>query len=54
MVTKIREYGPLYMPPSSEALRTTLLDKEKRLVEHATENMKRLWEKNGVSLIADG
>ena len=54
MVTKIGEYGPLYMPPSSEALRTTLLDKEKRLVEQAVANTKRLWEKNGVSLIADG
>ena len=33
MVTKIGEYGPLYMPPLSEALCTTLFDKEKRLVE---------------------
>ena len=54
MVKKIGEYGPHYVPLSSETLYTTLLDKEKRLVKQAAEITKRLWAKNGVSLIADG
>ena len=54
MVKKIGEYGPLYTPPSSETLRTTLLEKERHDVERATENTKHLWKRNGVTLIADG
>lgn len=54
MVKKIGEYGPNYVAPSSETLRTTLLDKEKRIVEQAAEVRKRQWEKYGVTLIADG
>ncbi|MCO5592774.1 hypothetical protein L7F22_046777 [Adiantum nelumboides] len=36
MVSKIGEYGPSYVPPSSERLRTSLLDREKLVVEQAT------------------
>ncbi|MCO5581970.1 hypothetical protein L7F22_035859 [Adiantum nelumboides] len=54
MVQRIGEYGSGYVPPSSEALRTTLLDREKVIVEQATLNIQRLWAKHGVSLIADG
>ncbi|KAH7293732.1 hypothetical protein KP509_28G039600 [Ceratopteris richardii] len=54
MVKKIGEYGPHYVPPSSENLRTILLEKEKKLVETACESIKKLWERNGVSLLVDG
>ena len=54
MCTRIGEYGPHYIPPTYEALRTTLLDREKLLVEQATSNMKKQWCKYRVSLIADG
>ena len=54
MCTRIGEYGPHYIPPTYEALRTTILDREKLLVEQATSNMKKQWCKYGVSLIADG
>lgn len=54
MVKKIGEYGPNYVAPSYESLRTTLLDKEKRIVERATEVTKQHWETYGVTLIADG
>ena len=49
MVTKIGEYGSSYVPPSSETIRTTLLEKEKRSVEVAAANMKELWANNGVT-----
>ncbi|KAH7288100.1 hypothetical protein KP509_31G012000 [Ceratopteris richardii] len=51
MVKKIGEYGAHYVPPSSESLRTTLLEKEKKLVEAACESIKKSWERNGVSLL---
>ncbi|KAH7331702.1 hypothetical protein KP509_20G047100 [Ceratopteris richardii] len=54
MVKKIGEYGAHYVPPSSESLRTTLLEKEKKLVEAACETIKKSWERNGVSLLVDG
>ncbi|KAH7438979.1 hypothetical protein KP509_04G039900 [Ceratopteris richardii] len=54
MVKKIGEYGAHYVPPSSESLRTTLLEKEKKLVEAACESIKKSWERNGVSLLVDG
>ena len=54
MVKKIGEYGHLYTPPSSETLRTTLLQKERYDVEQAAENTRHLWKINGVTLIADG
>ena len=54
MVKEVGEYGPYYTPPSSKALHTTMLDKEKCLVEKAIVNTKRQWECNGVSLITDG
>ena len=54
MVKKIGEYGPSYVHPSSETIRTTLLDKEKKSVEAATTNIKELWVNNGVTLIVDG
>ena len=54
MVTKIGEYGSSYVPPSSETLRTSLLEKEKRSVEAIAANMKELWTNNGVTLVANG
>ena len=54
MVRKIAEFGPTYTPPSLEALRTTLLAKERDAVAAVTEVVRSLWEKNGVTLIADG
>ncbi|KAH7297148.1 hypothetical protein KP509_26G055900 [Ceratopteris richardii] len=53
MVKKIGQYGEAYVAPSSETLRTTLLEKEKRVVEAACIAVKSSWEKNGVSLIVD-
>ncbi|KAH7288138.1 hypothetical protein KP509_31G014000 [Ceratopteris richardii] len=37
---EVGEYGPQYVPPTSESLRMTLLDKEKKLVEAACENIR--------------
>ncbi|KAH7316139.1 hypothetical protein KP509_21G079600 [Ceratopteris richardii] len=54
MVKKTGEYGAHYVPPSSESLRTTLLEKEKKLVEATCETIKKSWERNGVSLLVDG
>ncbi len=54
MVTLIGEYGKSYVPPSSETIRTSLLDKEKRNVELAAETTKENWGRNGISLIVDG
>ncbi|MCO5549337.1 hypothetical protein L7F22_002806 [Adiantum nelumboides] len=54
MAKKIGEYGPDYVPPSSETLRTTLLEKEKMIVDAACASTKASWKKNGVSLIVDG
>ena len=51
---KIGEYGPSYVHPSSETIRTTLLDKEKKSVEAPTASIKDLWASNGVTLIVDG
>ncbi|KAH7283413.1 hypothetical protein KP509_34G006200 [Ceratopteris richardii] len=54
MLKKIGEYGPHYVPPSSENLCAALLEKEKKLVEAACESIKKSWERNGVSLLVDG
>ncbi|KAH7287093.1 hypothetical protein KP509_32G038100 [Ceratopteris richardii] len=52
MVKKIGEYGAHYVPPSSESLRTTLLEKEKKLVEVACETIKKSWERNDDGLFS--
>lgn len=54
MVRRIVEFGPTYTPPSSEALRTTLLQKERDAVAAATEVVRSQWTRYVVSLIADG
>lgn len=54
MARKIGEFGPDYVPPPSETLRTTLLEKEKMIVDAACASTKASWKKNGVSLIVDG
>lgn len=54
MVTKIGEYGPSYVPPSSETIRTTLLEKEKLSVDLAASSIRELWINNGVTLVVDG
>lgn len=43
-----------YVPPSYDALRTTLLQKEKLHVEHMLEPIKATWPFKGVSIATDG
>lgn len=54
MCKLIAEYGPSYVPPSSETIRTSLLEKEKASVEVAANHMKEQWAENGVTLVVDG
>ena len=54
MAKKVGEYGPTYVPTSSETLSTSLLDREKEVVEAPCASTRASWKKNGVSLIVDG
>ena len=45
---------PGYVPPGYNALRTTLLQKEKAHVERLLKPIKDFWLENGVSIIFDG
>ena len=45
---------PGYVPPGYNALRTTLLDNEKRHVERMLQPIKKTWKDSGVSLCSDG
>ena len=47
--------GPAgYKPPGSEKLGTTLIDKEKIRLEQLTAPMKRVWSREGCSIVMDG
>lgn len=41
-------------PRSYERIRTTLLEKEKEVIETTLQNVREGWRKNALSLIADG
>ena len=43
-----------YVPPGYNALRTTLLDNERRHIERILEPIKKTWKETGVSLCSDG
>ncbi|KAL1326255.1 hypothetical protein AAHE18_13G215200 [Arachis hypogaea] len=43
-----------YIPPGYNALRTTLLQKEKENVERMLQPIKSLWSSKGVTIVADG
>ncbi|PRQ23502.1 hypothetical protein RchiOBHm_Chr6g0262081 [Rosa chinensis] len=45
---------PGYIPPGYNALRTTLLAKERKNIEHHLEPIKKTWKDKGVSLCSDG
>ena len=45
---------PGYVPPSYNALRTTLLQKEKSNIENLLEPIKKTWNEKGVSICSDG
>ena len=45
---------PGYVPPSYNALRTTLLQKEKSNIENLLEPIKKSWNEKGVSIYSDG
>ena len=43
-----------YVPPGYNALRTTLLQKEKSNIENLLELIKKTWNEKGVSICSDG
>lgn len=45
---------PSYVPPTYNALRTTLLQRERTHIERLLEPIKATWNENGVSLVSDG
>ena len=45
---------PGYVPPGYNALRTTLLQKERDHVERLLKPIKDCWLENGVSIVSDG
>ena len=45
---------PGYVPPEYNALRTTLLQKERTHVERLLKLIKDFWLENGVSIVSDG
>ena len=45
---------PGYVPPGYNALRTTLLQKERAYVERLLKPIKDFWLENGVSIVSDG
>ena len=45
---------PGYVPPGYNALRTTLLQKEKSNIENLLEPIKKTWNEKGVSICSDG
>ena len=45
---------PGYVPPRYNALRTTLLQKERAHVERLLKPIKDFWLENGVSIVSDG
>ena len=45
---------PGYVPPGYNALRTTLLQKEKSNIENLLEPIKKTWNEKGVSICSEG
>ena len=45
---------PSYVPPGYNALRITLLQKEKSNIENLLEPIKKTWNEKGVSICSDG
>lgn len=54
MVRAINEAPKGYEPPSSEKIKTTLLDKEKTKVDQALVFIKQQWPTYGVSVVSNG
>eukprot|EP01018_Ginkgo_biloba_P012391 Gb_08024 [translate_table: standard] len=54
MVRAINDGAKGYKPPSFEKMRTTLLTKEKSLVEQSIEPIRASWRTTGVSIVSDG
>eukprot|EP01018_Ginkgo_biloba_P004346 Gb_25212 [translate_table: standard] len=54
MVGAINDGPKGYKTPSFEKVRTTLLIKEKSLVEHSIEPIRVSWRTTGVSIVSDG
>lgn len=54
MVRYINEAPKGYEPPSSEKIKTTLLDKEKTQVDQELISIKQQWPTYGVSIVSDG
>lgn len=53
-VVKIAEFGKGYTPPSSEALRTTLLERSKGRVTGKLDVIKATWKATGCTVLSDG
>ena len=49
--TKIAEFGKGYVPPSSEAIRTTLLKRSKERVTNRLIKIKDSWKKTGCTIL---
>ncbi|XP_047306362.1 uncharacterized protein LOC124909763 [Impatiens glandulifera] len=45
---------PSYVPPCYNALRTTLLEKEREHIERLLEPIKTTWKEKGVTIVSDG
>eukprot|EP01018_Ginkgo_biloba_P008940 Gb_32953 [translate_table: standard] len=54
MVRAINDGPKGYKTPSFEKVRTTLLTKEKSLVEQSIEPIRASWRTTGVSIVSDG
>ena len=52
--TKIAEFGKGYVPPSSEAIRTTLLKRSKERVTNRLLKIKESWKETGCTILSDG
>ena len=52
--TKIAEFGKGYVPPCSEAIRTTLLKRSKGRVTNRLLKIKESWKETGCTILSDG
>ena len=53
-IKKVADFGKGYVPPGSEALRTTLLKKTKDRVSNRLADIKKSWELTGCTILSDG
>ena len=51
---KIADFGKGYVPPSSEAIRTTLLKRSKERVTNKLLKIKESWKETGCTILSDG